>query len=102
MSLCTLRGSGARVRPVDREHIYAVLLVHSDERAVDGLHVYRGERLPERDQVITVETALNPVPLHGSALRHRARVTRVIKGDAFPVRAMELEPETVRAVKLEP
>ncbi len=80
------------VRAVAEEHVYSVLLVHGDERAIDGVHVYRGERLPEPDQVITVETALNPGPLHDSAPSRRARVARVIPDDAFPVRAVELEP----------
>ena len=93
---------GDMVRAVAKEHAYAVLLVHSNERAVDGVHVYRGERLPEEDQFITVETARRPIPLHGPAKSHLARVTRVIEGDVFPVRAVEVGPETARAVKLEP
>jgi len=80
------------VRAVAKEHAYAVLLVHSNERAVDGVHVYRGPRLPEEDQFIAVETARNPVPLHDFAQSRLARVTRVIEGDAFPVRAVELDP----------
>jgi hypothetical protein len=80
------------VRAVAEAHVYPVLLVHGDERAIDGVHVYRGARLPEEDQFITVETALNPVPLHDPAQSRLARVTRVIEGDAFPVRAVEVEP----------
>ena len=80
------------VRAVAKEHAYPVLLVHGDGRAIDGVHVYHGERLPEPDQVITVETALNPVPLHYPAQSRLARVTRVIQDDAFPVRAVELDP----------
>jgi hypothetical protein len=75
---------------VHRAREYAVLLVHRDENVVEGTHVYRGEALPDVDQVITVETAVSPVP--GPPMSRRGRVTRVIPGDAFPIRAVgELE-----------
>jgi hypothetical protein len=64
---------------------------HRDDRVIDGFHVYRGTQLPAPDQVITVETALSPVaPIPVQSCR--ARVTHVIPGDTFPVRAIELEP----------
>lgn len=71
---------------VHRARAYAVLLVHRDDNVVEGMHVYRGEALPDVDQVITVETALSPVP--APPMSRRARVTRVIPDDAFPIRAV--------------
>ncbi len=68
-----------------------VLLVRSDGRVIEGMHVYRGEELPEEDQVIMVELALASVPIPGPPKSCIARVTRVVPGDAFPVRAMQLE-----------
>jgi hypothetical protein len=70
---------------------YAVLLVHSDDNLVEGMHVYRGEALPAVNQVITVEVALSPVPIHGPSTNSRARVTRVVPDDKFPVHATEIE-----------
>jgi hypothetical protein len=67
-----------------------VLLVSSHEDyAIEGVHVYRGEELPQPGQVITVEVAQSPVP--GPAKSDRARVTRVVPGDRFPVRATLLK-----------
>jgi hypothetical protein len=74
------------------ESVYQVLLVHRDDRVIDGFHVYRGASLPAPDQVISVETVLSPVPLPSPVQSCRARVTHVIPGDKFPVRAIELEP----------
>jgi hypothetical protein len=75
------------------EKEYPVLLVHRDENAIEGLHVYRGE-LPEPNQVITVTTKLSPVPFSPSrpVQSRRARVTGELPDDEFPVRAMEIEP----------
>jgi hypothetical protein len=70
---------------------YRVLLVKSNENVIDGMHVYRGEELPEPNQVITVEVALSPVPIPGPPKTSLARVTRVVPGDKFPVRATELD-----------
>jgi len=81
------------VRAVAEENVYKVLLVHRDENVINGFHVYRGTQLPSPDQVITVETAVSPVPLQSPGpVQSRARVTRVIPHDEFPVRAVELEP----------
>ena len=80
------------VRVVVEETAYQVLLVHRDENVIDGFHVYRGVSLPEPDQIITVETALSPVPISGPAKTCRARVTHVVPDDKFPIRAVELEP----------
>jgi hypothetical protein len=64
------------VRAVAEKNVYKVLLVHRDENVT-----------------ITVETALSPVPLQSPGpVQSRARVTRVIPHDEFPVRAVELEP----------
>ena len=71
---------------VHRAQEYAVLLVHGDDSLVNGTHVYRGEALPDVDQVITVETALTPAS--APPMSRRVRVTRVIPDDAFPVRAV--------------
>jgi hypothetical protein len=71
--------------------VYQVLLVHRDDRVIDGFHVYRGRQLPEPGQVITVETELSRDSFQ-KVRSCRARVTRVIPGDKFPVRAAELEP----------
>lgn len=71
---------------------YPVLLVASSDRPVDGMHVYRGEELPEPDQVITVEVALSAVPIPGPAESSLARVTHVVPDDKFPVRATLIEP----------
>jgi len=73
------------------ENEYPVLLVHRDENAVDGMHVYRGEALPEPEQVITVEVTLSPVPVSEPPKTARARVTGVVPDDKFPVRATLLE-----------
>ena len=76
---------------VHRAREFAVLLVHRDDNLVDSVHMYRGEALPDVNQVITVETALSAVPAT-PPMRRRARVTRIIPDDAFPIRAMgELE-----------
>jgi hypothetical protein len=76
------------------EKEYPVLLVHRDENAVEGLHVYRGEQLPQPNQVTTVTTKLSPVPFSPSrpVQSRRARVTGVLPDHEFPVRAMEIEP----------
>jgi hypothetical protein len=74
----------------EKEH--QVLLVHQDANAVDGMHVYRAEELPEPDQVITVEVALSPAPSPGPPESGLARVTSVVPDDRFPVRATLLEP----------
>ena len=66
---------------------YSVRLLHGDHSLVDGMHVYRGEALPDVDQIITVESALSLVPAPPPMSR-RARVTRVIPDDAFPIRAV--------------
>ncbi len=79
------------VRTVAEENVYQVLLVHRDDRVIDGFHVYRGVSLPEPDQVISVETALSPVPVQ-SVQSCRARVTRMIPNEKFPIHAIELEP----------
>jgi hypothetical protein len=71
---------------VHRAREYAVLLVHGDDKLVNGMHVYRGEGLPDVDQFITVETALSSTT--APPMSRRARVTRVIPDDAFPVRAV--------------
>jgi hypothetical protein len=73
------------------ENVYQVLLVHRDDNVIDGFHVYRGVSLPEPDQVITVETALSPVPVL-SVQSCRTRVTRMIPNEKFPIHAIELEP----------
>jgi hypothetical protein len=65
------------------EETYRVLLVMSSGRVIDGFFVYRGE-LPEPNQLITVTDELSPVS-------HRARVTRVLPDDEFPVRATQVE-----------
>ena len=71
-----------------------MLLVRRDQNAVEGLHVYRGEQLPEPNQVITVTAKFSPVAFSPSrpAQSRRARVTGVLPDDKFPVRAMEIEP----------
>jgi hypothetical protein len=76
------------------EREYPVLLVHCDENAVEALHVYRGEQLPEPNEVITVTTKLTPLPSSPSSPVQscRARVTAVVPDHEFPVRAIEIEP----------
>jgi hypothetical protein len=67
---------------VAEETNHGVLLVHRDENAVDGFHIYRGEHPAEPDQIITVEMALTPVPRvsPGPSQTCSALVTRVIPG----------------------
>jgi hypothetical protein len=51
------------------EKEYPVLLVLRDQNAFDNLHVYRGEQLPEPNQIITVTTKSSVVvPLAQAAL----------------------------------
>jgi hypothetical protein len=45
-------------RALEKE--YPVWLVRRDQNALDDLHVYRGEQLPEPNQIITVTTKFNP------------------------------------------
>ena len=79
-------------RALEKE--YPVLLVRLDQNAVEGLHVYHGEQLPEPNQIITVTAKFSPVPFSPSrpVQTRRARVTGVLPDDEFPVRAMEIEP----------
>ena len=70
------------VRPMDA---YPVLLVRHGRNAIEDFFVYRGAGLPQHGQEITVESTLD------SADRPRARVTRVVPENDFPVRASELE-----------
>jgi hypothetical protein len=65
------------------EETYRTLLVMSSGRVIDGFFVYRGE-LPEPNEVIIVEDEL-------SSVSHRARVTRVLPDDKFPIRATQVE-----------
>jgi hypothetical protein len=71
-----------------------VWLVRRDQNALDDLHVYRGEQLPEPNQIITVTTKFNPALFSPSppVQTRSARVTGVEPDDEFPVRAMEIEP----------
>jgi hypothetical protein len=79
------------VRAVAEETEYPVLLVRSDDNVIEGMHVYRGQALPAVDQVITVEVALSTVPIPGPPDSRLARVTRVVPGHKFPVRATQLD-----------
>jgi len=65
------------------EETYRLLLVMSSDRVVDGFFVYRGE-LPKPNQVIVVVDDLAPAS-------RRARVTRVLPDDGFPIRATQIE-----------
>ncbi len=65
---------------------YNVRLVLSDGYFVDGLFVFRGESLPEENQVITVESKRVP-----PERARRARVARVMEhDDGLLIHATEL------------
>jgi hypothetical protein len=76
------------------EKEYPVLLVLRDQNALDRLHVYHGEQLPEPNDLITVTTKFNPGLFSPTppVQTRSARVTGVVPDDEFPVRAMEIEP----------
>ena len=56
---------------------------------VEGFHLYRGRRLPKAGQIISVESRIDPKPPRA----HTARVMRLSSGEAFSIRAVEVEPE---------
>jgi hypothetical protein len=74
------------------KNVYKVWLLRDGAPVSDGFHIYRGEQLPEPDEVITVEVTLSPVPTTGPAETKSARVTRLEPGDQYPIHATELEP----------
>jgi hypothetical protein len=78
--------------PATAENVYKVWLLRDDAVVSDGFHIYRGEQLPEPDEVITVEVTLSPVPTTGPAEIKTARVTRLAPGDQYPIHATELKP----------
>jgi len=79
--------------PLVAENVYKVWLLRDGAVVSDGFHIYRGEQLPEPDQIITVEVTLSPVPTTGPTETKSARVTRLEPGDQYPIHAAELEPE---------
>jgi hypothetical protein len=85
------------LRAVPEDNEYGVRLVwHGEAELQSATFVYRGDELPSEGQVITVElvgrlerlATASPVPPQS----RRARVTKVIPDDDYPIRATELEP----------
>jgi len=47
-------------RPVAEENVYRVWLLRDGAVVSDGFHIYRGEQLPEPDDLITIEVRSAP------------------------------------------
>jgi hypothetical protein len=70
---------------------YQVMLVLRDaDRVVSGFFVYRGEELPEVDEVISVGLMTDVPGWFGYLSSGRARVTHLSPNDKFPIHAVEL------------
>jgi hypothetical protein len=69
------------VHVVAEEKAYNVVLASADELSVSGFFRYIGERLPEPDQIIELQSVLNPGD------HPQARVTRVVPDDERPIYA---------------